>query len=394
MRATDCDVAVLGAGPYGLAVAAHLRACGIETHVLGDAMAFWRTQMPRGMLLRSPWPASHISAPGHGLTLEHYQFERKVRFSAPVPLEHFVGYGQWFQRKVVPDLDPRRVARIDQNGTGFHLRLDDETVMHACRVVIAGGIAPFAYRPPEFHGCPRELVSHASEHNDLTRFAGKRVAVVGGGQSALESAALLKEGGVGDVEVLVRQATVFVAKERPPRAYMQPLRPVLNAPSGVGPPLVSWLVMQPQLFRRTPRRFQERVARVCAIPGGVPWLRPRLAGVRMTTDRRVMRARAGDDVVDLMLDDGSSRTVDHVLLGTGYHVDISRYEFLSTELLRGIDQLRGFPRLGPGLETSVPGLHIVGAPAAWSYGPLMRFVVGTGFAARALTQQIRQPVAA
>jgi cation diffusion facilitator CzcD-associated flavoprotein CzcO len=172
MTTLDCHVAIIGAGPYGLSAAAHLRAAGVETFVLGDAMAFWREQMPRGMMLRSPWPASHIAAPRRNLTLERYQAAQHVRFSAPVPLEHFVGYGEWFQRHVVPDLDPRRVERVERNGRGFLIRLDDESTVHARRVVVAAGIAPFAYRPHEFDQLPRALVSHASDRRapTCTRF--------------------------------------------------------------------------------------------------------------------------------------------------------------------------------------------------------------------------------
>jgi FAD-dependent urate hydroxylase len=80
--------------------------------------------------------------------------------------------------------------------------------------------------------------------------------------------------------------------------------------------------------------------------------------------------------------------VDHVLLGTGYRVDVSKYDFLSPDLVHTIRRSNGYPRLDKGLETSVPGLHILGAPAAWSFGPLMQFVSGARYAAQSLTRHV------
>jgi hypothetical protein len=90
----------------------------------------------------------------------------------------------------------------------------------------------------------------------------------------------------------------------------------------------------------------------------------------------------------LRLNDNTAREVDHVLLGTGYRVDVSQYPFLSSELVQSVRQTDGFPHLGPGLESSVNGLHFLGAPAGWSFGPLMYFVAGTEFAAGELAKGI------
>ena len=118
------DVAVIGAGPYGLAAAAHLRASGQEIAVLGKPMEFWEEQMPKGMFLRSAWYASDISDPTRNFSLGDFKEREKQEFSAPVPLDAFVRYGHWFQRQAVPDVDERRVTRIDKNGS-FKLSLSD-----------------------------------------------------------------------------------------------------------------------------------------------------------------------------------------------------------------------------------------------------------------------------
>ena len=201
---TKCDVAIIGAGPYGLSATAHLRTVkGLDVHTFGEPMSFWEGNMPKGMLLRSGWAASHIAGPNESLTMEEYQAASRTHFSSPVPLDNFVGYGHWYQRQALPDLDQRKIARVESMTNGFNLILEaGETVM-ARRLVVAAGIGSFTYRPPEFAGLPRSLASHTSEHLEFQRFAGKQVLVVGSGQSALESAALLHESGA-EVEIVAR----------------------------------------------------------------------------------------------------------------------------------------------------------------------------------------------
>jgi cation diffusion facilitator CzcD-associated flavoprotein CzcO len=200
----NCDVAIVGAGPYGLSAAAHLIAAnGLDIRVFGEAMSFWERHMPKGMLLRSPIAGTHISDPEDALTLQAYQAASGNHVTAPLPLSRFTHYGHWFQGQAVPHIDRRKIARLEKPGADFHLTTEDGETWKARRVVVAAGIMPFAWRPLQFQGLPNSLASHTSEHNDLAPFAGKKVIVVGGGQSALESAAMLHEMGT-EVEVLVR----------------------------------------------------------------------------------------------------------------------------------------------------------------------------------------------
>ncbi|HET8606521.1 MAG TPA: FAD-dependent oxidoreductase [Gaiellaceae bacterium] len=384
-----CDVAVVGAGPYGLAAAAHLRGVrGLDVHVLGRPMSFWEEQMPAGMLLRSPREASHLADPAGELSLDRYEQALGVEAVRPVPLERFVAYGRWFQEQAVPALDRRRVLLVERAGGRFRLELVDGGVVRAARVVLAVGIAPYAWRPPEFSGLPPELVSHASDHRDLRAFRGRRVVVVGGGQSALESAALLHEAGT-DVRVLVRAPRVnwLVRSSRLHR--LGTLRRLLYAPADVGPAGLSWLVATPAGFGRLPRRVQDPLARRSIRPAASSWLAPRLEQVPIHVGRAVVAATASSGRVRLLLDDGGRLAADHVLLGTGYRVDVARCGLLAPELLRGLRLVDGYPLLDRALQSSVAGLHFLGAPTAYSFGPLLRFVAGTGFAARALARGIR-----
>jgi cation diffusion facilitator CzcD-associated flavoprotein CzcO len=389
---TILDLVIIGAGPYGLAAAAHLRTIkGLEFCVFGEPMSFWDRNMPVGMFLRSNWTATQIADPDSTLTLEAYQAAHGVKFALPVPIEHFVGYGLWYQRQAVPDLDRRNVTYLESHPKGFRLTLADGDAVLSRRVVIAAGIGAFAWRPPEIQSLPAGLSSHSSEHRDFRQFAGKRVLIVGGGQSALESGALLHEQGAA-VEIVARSPRIHWLGGWASKALHHRLgtftRNLLYAPTDVGPAGLSQLLARPHLLRRLPRGLQDKLRKRAVRPAGARWLVERLQDTPIRLGRSVVGAVPAADQVQVRLDDHTDRTVDHILLATGYRVDVSKYAFLAPGLINLIDRFNGYPRLKEGLETSVPGLHILGAPAAWSFGPLMQFVSGARYASQVLVRSI------
>jgi FAD-dependent urate hydroxylase len=388
----DCDVAIIGAGPYGLSAAAHLRALGdLHVRVFGEPMSFWSSSMPAGMLLRSNWTATQIASPNDGLTLEAFQADRHSSIATPVPVENFIEYGLWYQSQAVPDVDRRRVSKITRTPKGFRLTVEDGEFIDSHRVVIAGGIAPFRRRPPQFEGLPQELATHTSEHREFTWLAGKDVLVVGSGQSGLESAALLHEAGAR-VSVIGRSRRIHWlqgwASSTLHRRLGRTMRRLLYAPTDVGPAGLSQLLARPHLLRRLPRKIQDKLRRRAVRPAGARWLVERLRDVPITLDSAVASATPVGDRVQVHLTNGSDIIVDHVLLATGFQIDISKYDFLDPNLLRQIDRANGFPLLQEGLETSVTGLHFLGAPAAYSFGPLLQFVSGTRFASHSLVRAV------
>ena len=387
-----CDVTIVGAGPYGISAAAHLRTIkGLELRVFGEPMSFWERNMPAGMLLRSNWTATEIADPMGALSLEAYMAESKNHFSQPVPLECFVKYGQWYQRRALPDLDRRKVVRIEKSSSGFRVTLEDGEVLHSSRVVIAAGIASFAWRPAEFQHLPASLASHTSEHRNLAEFSGKSVLVVGGGQSALESAALLHEAGA-ETEVISRSPRIHWLQGWASKTLHHQLGKFTNrllyAPTDVGPAGISQLMARPDLLRHLPRWLQTTLWKRAVRPAGARWLVNRLEQVPIRLGVIVSEARAIEERVRVQLSDGQVRTCDHILLGTGYRVEVSKYEFLASEIRQAICHVNGYPVLQKGLESSVPGLHFLGAPAVWSFGPLMQFVSGTRYASSALTRYL------
>jgi FAD-dependent urate hydroxylase len=383
----EWGVVILGAGPYGLSAAAHLKAAGIDVKVFGRTMEFWERQMPAGMMLRSSWDACHFSDPNNQLTLGHFAIDADLNLPRPVPLGSFIAYGRWFQEHAVAEVDPRRVKLIERTGKGFRLITQDGEPIDGRRVVIATGIARYAHKPREFERLPCELASHSSEHRDLSAFQGRSVVVVGGGQSAIESAALLSENGA-EVEVIMRAPAVrWLVRSAGLHRLPPAARRLLYHHTDVGPALLSQLVARPNLFRLLPRSRQDRIAYRSIRPAASAWLKPRVNGVRFTTGRKISDARRQRNKLRLRLDDGSTREADHVLLATGYQVDIEQDRLLAPELLSEVSRVDGYPELESGFESSsVPGLHFIGAPAAYSFGPLLRFVSGTDYASRAITR--------
>jgi thioredoxin reductase len=343
--------------------------------------------MPAGMLLRSGWRASSIADPAEELTLDRYVAARDRQVARPIPLEEFVAYGEWFRSRVPVEVDDRLVQSIVQVDGRFQLGLDDGSALEARLVVVATGLEGYAWRPPQFEAFPDDRVSHSSDHADFSGFRGRRVAVVGGGQSAAESAALLNEAGA-DVELVVRRPRLsWLTAGRLDTAHW--LYRIVYPPTEVGPPGLNWIVAIPGLFRSLPERLQVEISRRVLRPAVADWLEPRLEHVRLRVDSAITGAEPVGEGLDLRFDDGTLSRVDHLLLATGYRVDAARLPFLAP-LASSLRLVRGSPRLNGRYESSVPGLYFVGAAATESLGPVMRFVAGTGHAARAVSASVRE----
>ncbi|MFD4605425.1 FAD-dependent oxidoreductase [Streptomyces sp. NPDC058464] len=384
------NVVVIGAGPYGLSTAAHLKARGLSVRVFGSPMASWAENMPAGMLLKSPPSASVLSAPRPGFTLDDYARqagESRLSGHDQVPVEMFVRYGRWFAREVVPEVEQVRVLGVDRQTDGFHLKLASGEELRAAAVVVASGMDGFAHVPePLAEFVPEGLVSHTSHHADLGTFAGRDVVVVGGGQSAQESTALLHESGAR-VQLLVRaQKLVFGAEPTPP-PHWQPDTPLGRSWGLYG------VVHQAAAFRHLPAATRLRLVKRVLGPFGSWWLKPRLDGlVPVRLGEHITGARRHDGGLLLTTGDGEGRphtvAAQHVLAATGYQVRLDGVDFLAPELRAGLARTGGFPHLDAGLQSSVPGLYFTGIQAAATFGPLLRFTCGTAFAAPRLAAAV------
>jgi len=384
------DIAIIGAGPYGLSLAAHLRPRGRDFRIFGDPMVMWRNRMPKGMRLKSEGFASSLYDPGGTFTLGRFCADNGLPYAdigLPVPLETFTRYGLEFQRRFVPDVENRTVANLERDDDGFTLTFEDGMVLKARRVVVAVGIAHFARLPQMLAGLSPALVTHSSDHHALDKFAGQKVAVIGAGASAIDIAALLHEAGAQPTLVARTQELHF---QDPPPALgeARPLTARLRWPvSGIGNGWKSYLCAElPLTFRVLPEQFRLKVVRTHLGPAPCWFTKAQINGhVALLLGRSLDKVTAEGDHVRLQLSGADGRReellVDHVIAGTGYNADLQRVAFISSELRGRIASVAGTPVLSARFESTVPGLFFVGALSANTFGPLTRFAFGAGFAA-------------
>ncbi len=393
-HSTDTNVAVIGAGPYGLSIAAQLKGRDVAHRIFGTPMDTWRNHMPRGMYLKSEGFATNLSEPEGRHTLERFCSEAGIEYGrtgSPISSDTFTRYGLWFQEHLVPDLDTRLVRALRSSGDGFELELDDGDALQAGRVVVASGLQGHAYLPSELAAVPGGAVVHTYDHVDPSRFPESGVAVIGAGQSALEAAALIHEHG-GTVRLIAR-APQLAWLSKPGGRDRTLLQRWRYPESGLGEGRAQWAYANHALaFRAAPRSWRLEKAFSVLGPAGGWWLRPRIDGcVDVSLGRRLAETRAENGLVRLRLESeaGSEELeVGQVVAGTGYRLDVNRIPFLDEGLRAGLDTTGGGPTLNRSFESSEPGLYFAGFPAAPSFGPLMRFVFGADFTARRIARHV------
>ena len=170
------DVAIIGAGPYGLSIAAHLRQLGVNYRIFGSPMSTWLTQMPRGMHLKSEGFASSLSDPNSTFPLSAFCKDAGLPYAdlgLPVPLETFTAYGLEFQKRFVPNLENKQVVSVRRSPHGFEVRLEQDELLDARRVIMAVGISHFGYIPSVLAALPEEFVTHSSRHHPPRELSGQ-----------------------------------------------------------------------------------------------------------------------------------------------------------------------------------------------------------------------------
>lgn len=381
------DVIVVGAGPYGLSAAAHLLEQRLKVAVFGKPIFFWREHMPKGMLLRSFWWATDLSDPHGKYSFAQYFLAKNLQGMDPIPIDMFIDYGLWFQQQAVPSLDETYVEMIERKNGDFIVTLADGRIIQSHAVVMAPGLQYYRYCPPEYAHMPAELVSHSSDHHDLSVFAGQEVAVIGRGQAALETSALLNELDT-NVHLLSRHAVRWI---RFTNDNLPPFLREIRAPkAGMGNGWLNLILEKyPYILQRLPRDTRNHVLDTRHGPAGSHWLKERVVNkVSIQENCTVEKIEEVHGRVHLTLSTGKNIEVDHVLLATGYQTDITRLPMLHPSLLSSIDTYMKSPELSNWFESSVPNLYFIGFSAARCFGPFYRFVIGDKAAARRVTSAI------
>jgi cation diffusion facilitator CzcD-associated flavoprotein CzcO len=392
-----CDVAIIGAGPHGLSLAAHLGARGIDYRIFGRPMTTWSERMPKNMILKSDGFASNLSAPSPESTLKAWSARHGIAYAdqaLPIPIDTFLTYANWFQQRYVPDVERLNVTALDESGDGFVLTLESGERVAARNVVVAVGITWFEHLPPVLAKLSAAAVSHSAAHREVKEFAGREVAVIGAGSSAIDLAHLLHEEGAS-VRIIARAPEVEYNKV-PDAADETLIGRTLRPASGIGRGWRSLFCAEaPLLFYRLPEGLKRRAVASHMHPAAGWFMRDKIEGViPMSLGRRLTNAQEQNGVVTLTLADRDGRSemlaFDHVIAATGYKPDMYRVPFLKSALAMRIALHSAAPTLSDSFETPVPGLFVVGPAAIDTFGPLMRFMVGSEFTAPRVANRLRR----
>jgi len=394
------ETAIIGAGPYGLSIAAHFRRRGIPFRIFGRPMDSWLNHMPKGMMLKSDGFASNIYDPESEFTLQHFCAQQGIAYSdtgMPVHLDTFSAYGLAFQVQMLPELENKLVARVQRVPDGFLLQLENGETVATRRAVLAVGITHFEYVPENLAHLPAELLSHSFRHADPEKFRGQSVVVIGGGASAIDLAALLRDADV-DVQLVARHSALkfHSTPTGKPRSLWQQIR---HPKSGLGPGMRSrFFSKAPGVFHYLPESLRVHLVETTLGPSAGWFVKDKMARVPCLLGYTPQSAEVVDGKkirLHLRATDGSQREViaDHVIAATGYKVDLQRLAFLSPEIRSKIKTVKGSPVLSANFESSVPGVYFAGLAAANSFGPVMRFAYGAGFAAERLTETMVKALA-
>jgi len=393
------NTVIIGAGPYGLSIAAHFRRQGIPFRIFGRPMDSWLAHMPKGMMLKSDGFASNIYDPENAFTLERFCAERGIEYAdsgLPVRLETFAEYGLAFRDRMVPELEDKLVVSVDRLAEGFRLGFEDGETLQARTLVLAVGITHFDYVPGELAQLAPEFVSHSARHHEVEPFRGRNVVVVGGGASALDLAGLLQEAGANVQLVSRRKELKFHSQPTgKPRSGWQQIR---HPQSGLGPGMRSrFFADLPMVFHYLPERLRIEAVRKSLGPSGGWFIRDKVIGkvpLHLGCTTQGAEVQGGRVHLRLRAEDGSEREIvtEHIIAATGYKVDLERLRFFSGEIRSKVKAIHGAPVLSSNFESSIPGLYFAGVAAANSFGPVMRFAFGAGFAARTLTRALAKSV--
>jgi lysine/ornithine N-monooxygenase len=394
MRSTAVDVAIIGAGPYGLSLAAHLGAGKLSYRIFGTPMSSWRNHMPNRTWLKSDGFASSLYDPDSTFTLAQYCRDRSLPYAdvgVPVPIETFVAYGLEFQKRFVSRLEETEVTSVTRVADGFELTTGTGEIVRSKRVVVAAGITHFAYIPPNFGVLPQEVLTHSSAHKELSSFEGRRVAVIGAGASAVDLAGLLHEAGADTHLIARRPAIAFHEPSVEPRPIAQR---VLMPRSGLGLGWRSRLCTDvPLLFHSMPSRLRRRAVQRHLGPAPGWFAKSRFVG-RVTshlgTTIKQVGMRGSSVSLKFIQQDSSDNELqfDHVICATGYKVNLQRLGFIDPALRKQMATADDVPVLNRNFQSVVPDLYFVGLASSNSFGPLCRFAYGAKFTSKRLARHL------
>ncbi|HSX09009.1 MAG TPA: NAD(P)-binding domain-containing protein [Candidatus Saccharimonadales bacterium] len=381
------DTVVVGAGPYGLSIAAHLQEKGQNIAVFGKPLYLWKNHMPKGMLLRSIWWASFLSDPQRKFDLVQYGKKNNIKIPHPLPMDMFLDYSLWFQKNVLPNVDETYINNIVKKDGNFVFTLADGREIQSKAVVMACGLAYYVHIPDEFTKLPKEFVSHTYDYGDFEHLKGKDIVIVGGGQSALETGAIMHENGI-NIEIVMRKQLNWLKPDNRERGMIECLR---TPDAGMGAGWINRaLEVSPYFFQKLPRKVKDwhLNGRGKHGPAGSFWLKSRLEKVTINENEPIKDVKVEGKKVVITLKSGKVVKADHVILATGYKADLDKLYMIDESLRRQIKVYKGMPVLNGHFESTIKDMYFVGYSSHMSFGPLYRFIVGAPATAKRVAKAI------
>ena len=378
MPGVNCDLLVIGAGPYGVATAAYAKSRGLDVIVCGKFMEFWKRSMPDGLLLRSDekW---HLDAE------QIHTFKEFIKEAGytkeqiePIPISVFLEYADWFRDRKELEIRDCYVTELSGSEGAFKAKIDSGHAIGAERVVVAPGYRCFRKLPDDVVKLlPDGSFKHTSDHKNFEELKGKRCLIIGGRQSAYESAALIAE---------LPAEKVFMSHRHKMPKFIPSDWSVLEE-------MAEYTSNEPSWWRRLDPSAREQFVGRGVEAGRLrlePWLWPRIekGNVEIFEETALENASRSTGGIQVRLSSGKEFEVDQVVLATGYEVDVRKLPFLSGALKDRLKTEEGSPLLDEGMQASVSGLYFVGMIAARQFSLVFGFTRGCPTAAQIVVDSV------
>ncbi|MEL7059389.1 MAG: NAD(P)-binding domain-containing protein [Acidobacteriota bacterium] len=360
------DVLIVGAGPYGLAVALDLHRRGLRPKVFGEPFELWHRHTFDRMRLRSDVRMSSIGPYDFAAFLERRGIDPATdRIGVEAYREFLVEVADQLPFPIVR----ARIDQLERRGDGSFAVTVDGQAFAAPAVVVATGNGAHRYTPPVLEALPADRVVHSWDTQAIERWVDRRVLVVGAGQSAAEAVETLLAQGQRSLRWALRHPMLF---------FREPLR----APT---PIFKVMLAVSPALYK-LPRAVRAGLQRACFRTTVTPDLRPvyddpRVEKIFVDAEGLALEAVEGPDGFELRSGWDDAR-YDVVVSATGFRYSVAGLPFLSAGLREALGGAAALPPLDDDFQSAVPGLYLIGGIAEGTFGPAQRFLLGSRHAAK------------
>ena len=374
-REKHTKLLIIGAGPFGLSIAAHAKFLGIGHIIAGKPMEFWKNNMPKGMLLRSTCDWHLDTTNVHTIDKFLETGMQNCGDVEPLSLQFYLEYTGWFIHQKQLNITSLYIDQIDRaEDNSFTAKTSDGIIIHAQYVVVAVGLTHFKHFPGEITRLlPVGRYLHTCELINMELMKNKRVLIAGGRQSAFEWAALLQEAGAEKVHICHRHPS----PEFKPSDW-------------------SWVNILcdkmddgPAWFRNLSQEEKDAIGKRLWSEGRLkiePWLKNRVLNEKIKiwpSTNIIACTRLANNELQITFDNNQTILVDQIVLATGYKVNINNIPFWGKgNILPALAVQDGFPVLDDHFQTNLPGLFITGIPASRDFGPFFGFTIAARVSAR------------